>query len=648
MGMFDDIPVVTQAGNKQAEQPKSGGMFDDIPESTKQSPNVGGEQSTFMDMVDSFNAKVTTLGAGALQGMAKGLQAVGVDTQNFQNKLGNVNATYQKYGEEARRNSPRATVVSDIVGDLANVTYTSAATGGLGLGSTSGTAVGRALQQGSLAGLESASEYGSGEDRLKKGSAGFLLGSLGSGAIDSLGYLGKTAASGLFKRPVQAAADEINSGRSITAGQATENPTIQGTEEVLGKVPLVGAKGNVANAAQDIQNQANDVFDEFGVKSSSLGDKAGMFKKYINDAELKAKSKVSADYNKAADFLEKNNIDIPLSNAQATAQKILESNNTLTNKGFTAAKLGPSGELLDNFAKSKSISANQFEDLRKLVGDKIGDFKKGSDPFGMYSKLTQIKKAMDDDLVAVEDNVGGEGAQLLKNARQSYIDNVKPFKDSKVLDKAGNPVTNPDELLNQALKKDSPFQIGKIMEQLPPEGQKLTAAALIQKTINNATDKTTKILDLQKFNQKMNALGETVDALPEHLKAPIKGLQEVITNGDHILKTMKPDGKILSIVKGAVITAATAGAGLGYLSIPGVAIAAVGSKLASYALTNPRMVKQLVRLAGGNLNKQTKTSTIKHILDSFIKTEFKAAPAAVGSASAEYLNDTGYLDSVNK
>ena len=149
--MQDDNPFMSNdLASSQSEQ----NPF--ISEDTN--PNPANTQGAGMDFIDAFNNRVNSLASGALQGIAKAINAVGIDTSNFQNKLAASRAVFQKAGEEAAQRSPKAAFAGEVLGDIANIAYTSAATGGLGTTNAAPTVLGRMTQQGALAGLESASE----------------------------------------------------------------------------------------------------------------------------------------------------------------------------------------------------------------------------------------------------------------------------------------------------------------------------------------------------------------------------------------------------------------------------------------------------------------------------------------------------------
>jgi hypothetical protein len=665
----------TQPQAVQQVQPppsNSGNNYDALFASEPSKPSVP-KQSSFMDAVDAFNAKVTNLAAGELQLFAKGLGMVGVDTSNFQKKLGVVNNTYQSLGEEARKNSPKAALAGDILGDITNISEVAAqtATGvgalaGAGALLTGGGAAGAAsaassaaipvlaplLGTGSLvtrlggsaalSGAEGLAEYGSTEERLNRGAQQGLLGAMGQGAAESLGYLAKESkpilqslapkgALNTADNVVGQEASLINKMQNPTVGMVTGKEGIQNLESAMAEVPFFGTKGAMKKAAKDITNIANDTLSDIGVGKKSMQELGDALVSNVEDTFSKAKSTVQEKYNLATDFATKNNIDVPLENSQKIAQSILKEKGSLSKEGFSAAEVGEEANLLKNFAENGKISAENFEGLRRLLNDRISSFSRGPDPQGMKKAFSQLKQSMDVDLQNVGEKIGGEYGNLLKDARTSYQELVAPFKETKALDKVtGEMVVNSDEVLNQAISNKSPIKTAQIMKQLSPEAQKDFSAAIVQKVAEGAKDIEGNI-DMHKLATGIKNLGETVNALPGDTKNLVQGLQKFIAKGDYILKAAKGGGKEFAAVRGAAnlgIYGGAAGGALGYISMPALMAGASGAKALSKMLTSPRIAKQLIRLGGKGLNETTTNNTIRYILKQIIP--ISPAPADVG------------------
>lgn len=602
-------------------------------------------QSTAMDMIDSFNAKVSNLSTGALQGITKVMSAVGVDTAQFQEKLSKVNATYQKAGEEARQRSPKATIASDIAGDITNQIYTTAASGGLGIANPSASVAGRMAQQGTVAAAEGGLEYGTGEERLKRGAAGYLLGAAGQGAAEGVGYLAKKGAQALFKKPVQEAADLLNAGGQTTAGVATGSEALERAEGYLSQLPIIGAKGNYKKIAKNVNQQTKDFIESQGMQVSEDGiegvSRESLATAVVSDAkvaEKAARATASKAYAEAQDFAMQNNIPVKLSSTKELADNLLQENSNLTKEGFDYKDISssPVGKMLKNISDSGEISATRFEALRQDIKAFGQDAATGKLDSSLTPVLKQMGKAMDNDLMATGEAIGGEYNKKLMNARDTYTKLVAPFKDNAVLDNMVNSTKSVDNKLKEGLVANAPNTAKTIMSNLTDEGKEKYGQALILNAAEKSFKSGSGEFDANLFNKSVKRMGETLNALPESTLTKLKGLQKIISSHSDILKEA---GK-----KGFVVPGLSADIGFRTLGTVGAFVASPVVKGISWALTNPKMVRQLVRLGGGQLNKTTEKETIRQIIKNILK---KSAIPTAASTGARNLEEGGYLDSIN-
>lgn len=632
-GEFDDL--VPQDKQQQAPADNISGFADLIPSNQK--------QNGFMDMVDGFNNSVRKLANGVLQPIAAASDAIGI-TNSFSNRLKQDTTQYQGIADVAAKNSPYLTGTGAFLGDLAKIGFTGAATGGLGLGGyASPTLVSRMGQQGLLGLTEGVAENGSVDERFNRGMYQGAAGALGQAAGEAIGAglkaSGSKIANKLFTgRTANEAADLINSGEKLTAGTATGNEALQNAEGYLAQLPIVGAKGAYKNISNDVVQKAENLLADQGIdvtgqgiSNASRGELAKSISNETIAAEKLARASASQKYNLAKEFAEQNNISIPLNAAKAQAEDILAMKGSLAKEGFKSLSgVGSEGNIIDDFIKNNKISATSFEDLRKGLNNTIQNLKKGNDPAGMAQELGKLKSAMDSDLVNAGESIGGKYNELLTNARNEYISKVTPFKEEPILKRimAGN--VTPDELLNAATMAEKPDTAKTLMSHLTPKGQEDYTKALLLNAAQDSFEKGSNKFSARKFNTALQTMGETLDVLPDKLKAQVKGLQAVMTRADDILKE---SGKRRVFAPGVTSAAALSAGGIAGL-IGGGAI----TKTLSTLLTNPKMVNQLIRLGGGELNEKTSESTIKYILKSLGTGVKKATVPMIGKEVGGYLS----------
>lgn len=621
-------PQMQQQDQMNTQQTSGPSLADQLFPNQQKTP-----QSAFMDAVDAFNAKVTNLAAGEMQLFAKGLQAVGVDTSQFQQRLAGVNQVYQAAGQQAAINSPKAALTGQILGDVANIVNTAAQAGPAGasaLTSGAGTVGGRVLQSAGLGATEAAAEYGNTEQRLERGAIGGALGALGQGVVEGIGAAGR----GILGRIASKNAPSVGEGALLnqvepqTAGMLLGGDALQSATTKMANVPMgLGTKGAVKAAAKDVAEVANNTLSDLGVGKKSMSELGEALVNNIKTAEGSARTAANAAYNEAADFAVKNNIDIPLTATQKMAQDIITEKSGLASSGFSALSPGKDAELLQNFVDNPQISAEKFESLRKALNARIRDFRKGADPDNMAGALSSLKQSMEVDLLNTGENIGGKYNELLQSARNLYQQTVVPFKENRILDRAtGNLTIDSDALLNQAISNNAPQKTAQIMKQLTPTAQKDFSAAILQKVSNNAMDNAGNI-DMVKLATGIKNLRETVDALPGDTKNIVKGLQTFISRAEPILKAAKADSSILG---SAASTLATGAGGmalyLGAINPLHAILGAAGSKGLAKMLTSKTIGNQLLRLNG--LTGQTKDETVKYILKQMFKKSIIPAAAA--------------------
>lgn len=635
MDEFSDlIPQKNGQAAPQPQQVSSNEFSDLIPKAE--------EHSAGTDFLDAFNNRVNSLASGALQGMAKLVSAVGVDTSNFQDKLAASRAVYQKAGEEAALRSPKAAFAGEVLGDIANIGYASAATGGLGTTNAAPTLLGRATQQGALAGIESAAEYGTGEERLKRGAAGYALGAAGQGALEGVGYLAKKGASALFNRPVAEAAQALNEGQLMTAGMATGNEGLQATEGYLAQLPLVGAKANYKNIAGQVTDQAQNfiegqgigIADNVGVTGVSRGALANSIVNETQAAEKLARAQASQEYNVLKNMA--GDTPIELNSAKAAAEEAL--NPQALKEGFTYKDIKNSeqGKLLSDIMTNGKASPQAFEDIRGDLGGYIKDIKNGAGDSKLLPVLTKVKAAMDADLDAFGAKMGPEYQQQALKARQTYQDLVGPFKEKgSILNRIIKGNSTPDEILNAVTKANNPAAAKELMSNLTPKGQQDFSQALILNAAQKSFEPGANTFSARRFGIALNKMGETLTALPEEMQTKIKGLQKVFSLADDVLKEA-PKRRVFVPGVSASAAAAMFGASAAYVLAP-------LTKTLSFALTNPKMVKQLVRLGGGQLNETVEKETVRQVLGAILTGFKSAALPAAASAGGRDIEESGYL-----
>lgn len=570
------------------------------------------KQSTFMDMVDSFNNTTRKFADGQLEGFFKGMSALGVDTSGAQQKLEADSKMSQQYADMAAQNSPVSSAIASGVAQVGNIVRAGSELGGYGLASPAPSVAGRLLQSATLSGAEGAAEKGGLEERALKGGEGFLLGAAGQGIGEGIG----AAAGKLFSRPVQDAANEINAGLKPTVGQATGNPTIQAAEGALAQVPLWGAKAGVQRAATGIEDSAKGVLDKALVGQQSSADLANALKSDFSSVVNNAATKTANAYQAATDIAEKNNIPINLASTKKTASDALNSIKGLKDEGVSSADInasGPVGDLFATLASKDAMSAQNFQALRAKVKDLAGT--------SNNKDLEAIKTALNNDFEQTATNsTNPEFSTAAQTAKDTYNTLKAPIKNDPLLQKVSTEGFNTDKILNDALSNKAPNTTKTLVNSLSPEGQQTFTTALLQKATENSMDMKTGTMDVSKLGETLHNMGNTLQSIndPEIYQA-VKGLQKTIANGDYLLKANNESTQLSGAVKtGGYALAGAAGAiGYGsgiYASMGTLLAAAGGTKVLSMMLTNPTVSRQLVRLGGGKLTDQAAKSTMKQII----------------------------------
>lgn len=599
------------------------------------------EQSSFMDMVDSFNNSTRKLANGALQPIAAILDKVGA-TRNASAALAQDTAQYQSLADKAYASSPKAAAIGNFAGDLAKVGYTAAATGGLGFGGYAApNAVARMGQQGLLAATTAGAEYGSLSER---GQAAGAAGAVGAGAQGLLGELvpfayqgAKEGVKNLANRAFtgstpEAAAAALNAGQKLTAGMATGNEAIQTAEGYLAQLPLVGAKGNYKAIANQVDEQAKGFLGSQGlnvgeeaIENASMGNLATSIVDEAGIAERQARSLASGEYQKFRDIA--GTTPIPMTQAGKVADEAL--NSQAAKEGYAAADISGTkeGKILQSIQSMGQATPKTFETIRQDLGAAIKDIKKGGGDSRLLPILSQVKEGLDADLTNFGAQAGGAIETQLKTARDTYSNLVGPFKNEPILKriKAGN--VTPDELLNAATMGDKPNTAQTLMKNLTPKGKEDYSKALLLSAAENSFAQGTNKFSARKFGIALSNMGETFKALPKETQDKISGIKTVISRADDVLKEA---GKKRVFAPGI-----SAGVAFGSGGFWGLLGAAGATKALSYMLTNPKMVKQLVRLGGGELNEKTSTSTIKYIMDQVGRTFDPGRKAVQGAVANE-------------
>lgn len=592
-------------------------------------------QGTTWDMIDIMNRNFANIANGGLQMGAQALQSLGVDTSGFQQNIAQQQAMHERDYQAAMKNSPIAGTIMD-VGSQIGAAVATPGTQPLMASMATGDVAGNILKAAGSSFLTGTEEYQPGgtiSDHLAHGVKTGLIGGAFQGAGEAVVSGIKHGAKALFNRPVQEAANLADDGLITTMGNATQNPVLQGTENALGRVPVLGAKRGINKQVGALQQQTSNVLDDIGVGASSKVDLGTELNNAIKSSYKTATANTDKAYAEALDIASKNKISIPLQNAQSVAQQALGQVDNLKSAGISSADISNTkvGKLLQDIADlpNGQIPAKSFDALRK----KIANTKIIDDTEGLSPILKQVKSALDSDLdAAAVSNSNFENA-LLK-ARNIYMKEKAPFKNIDVLDKAVKGGLDADELLNTIVKNDRPILTDSIMKALSPEGKQSFTKAIVNKVANNSMVKDGGF-DLDKFSTGIFKLGETIDSLPQAEQMKIKGLQKLLVQSDNLIKTNKISPNSLGNWLGGTGAIAGAGALLGMGGIAQAVGGAAFTKSLSWALTSPKMTKLLIKLAGGKMAQTAQEGIVKSALKLLIR---KGSIPAASQAISNHMN----------
>lgn len=581
----------------------------------------------FSDHVEAaatgFNRQIERLTTGAMQKGAQALGAVGIDTQGFQDKLAAYNAQQEQDNNLEAEKYPISQGIGAVAGALGKGILVGAPSAGASLGAQVAGYAGRGA-------LEGASEYGDSKDSLINGAiAGGVAGAvplIGAGIGAGL----QKGAQALFKSPeqVQEAANMINGGQYITAGQATGNPIVQGVEKQLENIPIVGTGKGIQKAtdslATKVQQELSSVGADKTIPNNSLSDSILRAYKNATDATNEA-------YSTANKLAEQSNAgDIPLNNSQAYMKNEIGKIQDLSKSSgftFTDSTNSKLQKLVEDFSSSedKSVSPTSFETLRKSVGGVLDDLYKGNSDSNMIPIISQLKSKLDDDLTSYGDKTGGQISDAYNNARKVYTEQKAPFTDPEnPLIKHALKGGDSDQLFNSLTQNNKPERVKFLMDHLSEDDKTNFTAALFGKAVQGATNNEGDVV-LPKLATSLHKMGKTIDVLPDHEQSVARGLTKLISANEGMLTKSTTTA---NAVKGIAI----GGAAMTALPVK-IALAAF-TKGVSSLLTNPVAVRGLVKLAGGDISK-----TMEHgLIHNLITLAGEATPVAAGVGADQVMN----------
>jgi hypothetical protein len=443
---------------------------------------------------------------------------------------------------------------------------------------------------------------------------------------------------------------------AMTLGQATGNKKVQALEGFLSGIPLLGTKSNMQNAAETIDSIAGNTLDKLGVNKENTANLGNMVKQEVKNTYKTATNITDKTYDTAFKIGEMEGQTIPnevvdqsiakinslandenlkslnimpqysvkLPNGQLSPAKNLQDAQQLMTPGAQIVQTEPGnklGKLLEDLQGKQDISPANFDRLRKTLKNNITTL--STTDKDAASGLIDIKNALDTDL-NLTSATGSHFGNALQYARDTFQKYKAPFKDNKVLADIVNPMKNISgtDILARATKFGNEDLTNTIMSNITPTGKEAFTTALIQKAAKSSLDVDGQTLDMNKLLTNIHKIGESTNALPTRSKLALKGLQDVLYRGRDVIEAAKPTKSISGQayatwggILGALGGSAAAGSGLGLIA--GVA-APFAVKGLSSMLTNPKVVRQLIRLGQGSLTAPAKDATIKYILEKSI------------------------------
>lgn len=654
---FDQFDVVQQNDQQQAQgeqlssqrnDPKSDNPFDQFdhpPEAAVQQKQESSftdkMMEGFMDMTDAFNGETRKFVNGELQLLLKGAKAVGIPTGDTEQKLAQDTAQYTKLADTASARSPGWSGVGTVLGAVGNVAQTAAQGAGIGgglakaAGMEAGAGVGSSIAgvtgQGAnaagrlgyvagLTGAEQGLEYGSAPQRADKAIGGALGASVGQIGAEGVGLAARSLINkmGGIRKPIQEA---ITNGTDMTLGQATGNEKVQGLESFLSDIPLIGTKSGMGKAAQATDNIANNTLEQLGVGKNDSSELASQWYKGVQDKYKTATNITNKAYNNAFTIGEMEGGRVPLTATQEAVQSATDSiMHLVKDEGISsAAPASNVGQLLSDLAGKEDISPKGFDSLRKKISANINTLSNTDKEAA--NALSTIKDAMNNDLTSVSAQ-GSEFGNALNFAQDTYKQFKAPFQSNDILKQIIDPMNakSPEDLFSKGLQNNKQMRVDTLLNATTDEGKQAFSTGLVQKAADASMTPHADgdVLDLNKLLTNIHKLGSSTKSLPNNYKYAIDGLKDVLARSSHVIEGAKPSSKLshtaigtAGAIGGMAGGSFALGSGLGL-----VAAAAAGPAIKgiSMALTNPSVVRQLVRLGQGSLTKEAAEATRNFIL----------------------------------
>lgn len=437
-------------------------------------------------------------------------------------------------------------------------------------GGVQGKAATKMLTAGLSGGLVGGTQFvEEGESRLKKTIWGAAGGSISSGLFSGIGKLTGKVDDDLLTL-------SQNSNVPLTVGELRQSGVIQRLEHALDKLPLVGTRGFRSKQADAIIDAAENIVTR---ANNAVGEDAGVEVQKALIRKYRSNQRVGNQLYRV--FRTKA--------AQKGGNKLVQMDNTKKAASEQIAILWKSTETRDeatiNFLKSyfraPARSLDRAAAEKSSLGARIAETTNDKVKFA----LGEIKDAIEKDMAAYADDVGGDVLKAYQKATNHWRDKVIPFKSTAIKKARTDELFDTDTIFGAYIKGAN--KAGAFREMLDLKGQQALKFGVLDNAFrkaskNNAFNPNTFINTLERTSKANKII------LGEKTWSELQGFKKLIYAADAGSKLAGGGGLRNALMQaGTNIGSGAAVGGAFYTGVLGEAIIPLGLvKSTSYLLTS--------------------------------------------------------------
>jgi len=257
----------------------------------------------------------------------------------------------------------------------------------------------------------------------------------------------------------------------------TKSSIAKKTGVLTDNVPIVGTGGGRATQQQAANKASENLANKYFVDD----DVPELVQKGLQSRLNSLKTTAGKLYNKAASMLDPHG-QVATKNFDDTIAEQLAKNERLGTAGDPEV-----AKVLQKYADAPRGDFTLMRELRSQLGAMVSDHYKGGSAIGSkgVDSVQAIKKALERDMEAFADEVGGFARVAWRKADSFYKSGIAPFHQSglKQLVNADEPIKAWRYLTTQSAGK---ARAAKMYKALDPEGRAVVRAGLIEDAIEHA------------------------------------------------------------------------------------------------------------------------------------------------------------------